>query len=57
MDERMWTIKIWDGWSNQEFERYGTYEQIRGIMVGYPPSYIWSITCAESDDPSSSVNQ
>lgn len=57
MDERVWTIKIWDGVRNQEFKRCGTYEQVRDIMVGYPPAYIWSITPVESDDPSSSENQ
>lgn len=40
---RQWTVKVWDGFSTQEFQRYGTYEQVRMSMAGYPPAYIWSI--------------
>lgn len=38
-----WTIRVWDGHSTNSFERYGSYEQIRNSLAGYPPAYIWSI--------------
>ena len=38
-----WTVKVYDGFSTQEFQRYGTYEQVRNSFAGFPPSYIWSI--------------
>jgi hypothetical protein len=43
MNERQWTVKVYDGCSTQEFQRYGTYEQVRTSLAGYPPAYIWSI--------------
>jgi len=43
MNERQWTVKVWDGYSTQVFQRYGTYEQVSNSMAGYPPAYIWSI--------------
>ncbi len=38
-----WVIKVFNGYSNQSFERYGTYDYVANICVNYPPSYIWSI--------------
>ena len=40
---RQWTIKLWDGHSCQEFQRHGTYDQVRNSLAGLPPAYIWSI--------------
>lgn len=40
---RNWTVKVWDGFTNVSFQRYGTYEYVRNSLAGYPPSYIWSI--------------
>lgn len=38
-----WTVKIWDGFSNNYSTRTGTYEQVRRSLAGLPPGYIWSI--------------
>lgn len=38
-----WTVKIWDGFSNREESRQGTYEQVRNSLAGLPASHIWSI--------------
>lgn len=38
-----WIVKLWDGFSSNELERFGTYEQVRNSCAGYPPGYIWSI--------------
>jgi hypothetical protein len=43
MNERNWTVRIWDSYSTTEFQRHGTYEHVRNSLVGLPPSYIWSI--------------
>lgn len=40
---KQWTVKVYDGFSTQEFQRYGTYEQVRNSLAGFPPAYIWSI--------------
>lgn len=40
---RQWTVKVYDGYSTQEFQRYGTYEQVRNSLAVFPPAYIWSI--------------
>lgn len=41
--EQRWLIKIWDGNSNLEIERKGSYEQVRNSLVGLPHSHIVSI--------------
>lgn len=41
---KQWTIKVFDGFSNIELIRFGTYEQIYNFCAGFPPSYIFSIT-------------
>jgi len=43
MSERNWTVRVWDCYSTNEFQRYGTYEQVRNSLAGLPPTYIWSI--------------
>ena len=42
-----WTVKIWDGFSNREEPREGTYEQVRNTLAGLPESHIWSIEPAQ----------
>jgi len=42
-----WTVKIWDGFSNREEPREGTYEQARNSLAGLPESHIWSIEPAQ----------
>ena len=41
-----WIIKLWDGFSNREIEREGTYDQVSNSCVGYPPGYLWHIVPA-----------
>lgn len=38
-----WTVRVFDGCSTIEFQRTGTYEQVRNSLAGLPPAYIWSI--------------
>lgn len=40
----LWTVKLYDGFSNQEFQRRGSYEQVANSLTGCPPAYIWSIS-------------
>lgn len=41
--EQRWLIKIWDGNSNREIERKGSYEQVKNSLAGLPHSHIVSI--------------
>ena len=43
MRQRQWTVRIWDGHSNSEYQRQGTYQQVANSLAGLPPAYIWSI--------------
>jgi hypothetical protein len=38
-----WLVKIWDGNSTREFERNGSYEQVRMSLTSLPHSHIVSI--------------
>jgi len=40
---KQWTVKIFNGFSTSEFQRYGTYEYVRNSLIMLPPSHIWSI--------------
>lgn len=39
---RVWKVKIWDGFSNKETFRTGTYDQISVRLTALPPACIWS---------------
>ena len=38
-----WIVKVFNGYSNNSREIYGTYDFVVNSCSGYPPSYIWSI--------------
>lgn len=38
-----WKVNIWDGFSNREEVREGSYEQVRNGLAGLPASHLWSI--------------
>lgn len=38
-----WIIKLWDGVSNSEIEREGTYDEVSRSCAAYPPGYVWHI--------------
>lgn len=41
---KIWyTVKIWNGYSNNSKPMFGTYDQIAASLAALPPSYIWSI--------------
>lgn len=44
-----WKIQVWDGFSNREIIREGTYQQVVNSCAGYPPGYIWSVSAADSE--------
>jgi hypothetical protein len=50
MDVNMtnWVITVWDGFSNNTYDRKGSYDEVRMTCAGYPPGYIWSIEDYES---------
>jgi len=43
MNDCLWRVRIWDGNSNWEVIRKGSYDQVRNSLAALPPSYIWSI--------------
>lgn len=41
---KMWTVRVWDGYSTRVYPEYGTYEQVVNTLAGFPPSCIWTVS-------------
>lgn len=39
---RVWTVSVWDGFSQRVYDAKGTYEAVTAPLRALPPSYIWS---------------
>jgi len=52
-----WTVSVWDGYTNSQFPRTGTYEQVARSCEAYPPSYIWSVSRTSGCDQAMAIRE